>query len=54
MVVKVLFMSFVSWVFCLCFIFTAFLDLFHVVFVEFLYGGVISEILFMYVDSITS
>ena len=47
-------MSFVAWVFCLCFIFTESFDLFHFVFVEFLYGGVISEILFMYVDSITS
>ena len=47
-------MSFVVWVFCLCFILTESFDLFHFVFVVFLYGGVISEILFMCVDSIAS
>ena len=46
-------LSFGVCVFCLCFIITESFDLFHFVFVV-LYGGVISEILFMCVDSIAS
>ena len=47
-------MSFVVWVFCFCCMFKDLFDLFHLLCVLFLYGGVISEMMFMCVDSIAS